>query len=222
MRKPSCLAVAFALVATLSVAVRAALPASDSFAGTEDPLTTNWTTPGGVDTFQKESGVAWPKTGANYSYAYWDIDTLGNDQYSQATLGGSVIASFYGAVGVRGSTSALTTYFFGDIAGTYKIMLISAGAASTLATCSGTPTGSDVMRLSVSGTTLTATIGGAGPGGSPCTVTDATLSSGQPNIVGYGGTGIVTLDNWSADNVGGGGGGSTPFRFPCATLGVGC
>ena len=200
-----------------SVALLSAASYSDDFnRSNENPIAGNWATPGGVDPMQISSNQAEASTaGANYNYSYYN-NTFGNDQDSQGTLKGTSLASFHSGVGVRGSTSALTGYFYGDIAGTYKILLLSAGSSSTLATCTGTPTAGHVMKLSVTSNHLTGTING----GSSCTVDDSTLTSGKAFIFGYSTLGQAALDDWSGSDSGGGGS-SNPIKL-CNSFGLIC
>jgi len=156
--------------------------------------------PTSVDPFDLKTNEAEPRAGANYSLMYWNADTFGNDQLSQATLGGSAIATWYAGVACRIQSGALTAYFFGEIQGVYKLIYIAAGSSTVLATGSGTPTAGDVLKLEISGTGLTGKVNGV----SNATATDGNLASGQAGLFGYGGTALVTLDDWSGDNIGGG------------------
>ena len=154
--------------------------------------------PTGVDVFDLKSNLADPQAGANYSLTYWNADTFGNDQFSQATLGGTAIASWYAGVADRIQSGALTAYLFGNIQGVYKLIYITAGSSNVLATGSGTPTAGDVLKLEISGTGLTGKVNGV----SNATATDSALASGQAGLFGYGGNGLATLDDWSGDNIG--------------------
>ncbi len=176
------------------------LPASDNFnRADQNPIAGNWTNVTS-DAMALASNVVWPGAGSNYAVAYWNADTFGNDQLSQATLGGASISSTYGGPACRIQSGALTAYFFGDILGVYQLIYIAAGSSTVLATGSGTPTAGDVLKLEMSGTGLTGKVNGV----SNATATDSALASGQAGLFGYGAIGNVTLDDWSGDNIGGG------------------
>ncbi len=198
-------ALSLAFLVALLVVVTAAIPSSDNFnRANENPIGGNWTNESS-DTMQIASNVVWPAAGANLAMAYWNADSYNANQFSQATIGGAALGSNYAGVAVRMAAGALTAYIYGDVVGTYKIQKIVAGTTTDIQTCSGTPTASDVLKLSVSGTSLTGTVNG----GSTCNGTDSSIASGQPGIWGYSSLGNSTVDDWSADNVSGGGGGCT-------------
>ncbi len=217
-------ALALVLALCVIVSVHAAIPASDDFnRDNETPLGGNWTQQiaAGDATFNLTGNAVYSQGGANATSNYWNADAFGNDQYSQATA--QVDGAYYIAVMTRMQVGAQSGYYFMAAAGTYVIGFIVAGSATGLATCSGTPTDGDVMKLSSVGNVHTAKVNGSDPGGVPCAGTDGsnTFTSGQPGIYGYGGGGTVSLDDWSADNIAGGGGGGSVCGG-LSLLGVGC
>src|SRR4030042_5182098 len=74
-----------------------ALPASDTFTASENPLTTNWTTIVGWGDMQKDGADAKPATASIDSGAFWDADTFDADQYSIIEI--AAIGSNLGDIG---------------------------------------------------------------------------------------------------------------------------
>lgn len=173
-----------------------ALPATDDFTGNQsDPLSANWTTLDG-------SWVIGVNTANNASSqgnaAYWNADTFNDDQYSQCTVSGAGssngggpgvrMAATRGYIAVVDSSSQISVYAWtGDEGYT---LLGSAFTGLTLAE-------SDVIRLEVSGTTLTLKQNGASLG----TRTDSNYSSGSAGIFAYQLNLPVALDDWEGGNL---------------------
>ncbi len=102
---------------------------------------------------------------------------------------------FYGVfIGVDGGNGASnTTYLFKIVNGT-ATLLHSAGVVWT---------NGDRVELEVEGTTLRACKNGTALGGS-FTQTDSSLATGKPGIIGSGGSGLITGDDWIGSNITGG------------------
>jgi hypothetical protein len=199
---------AFALAALLAVspsAVGRALPATDNFNRTEDPLAGNWTQtgPGGTEMASDvSSGQAFPRAGASRSAIRWNADTFGAAHYSEATLA-VYNSSFYGGVTVRHQSGADTYYTFSGEAGTYEIGRVDAGTYQTITGSLGTPAATDLLKLEVSGTTLTAYVDGVSAGTGATTTGGAAITGGGAGLMGYGSAATVAFDNWTGDDIGG-------------------
>jgi hypothetical protein len=189
-----------------SVVLFAAAQTDDFNRANESPLASPWIAPDGVSTskFDLLINHVVGNGGATIQLMYYNFAFAG-DHYSQATLGGSDLTAVatYAGVAVRIQASGQSAYVYGIIAGagSYKIQKINSGTFTALQTCSGTPTVGDVLKLSVSGTSLTGTVNG----GSTCSATDSDHSGGKAGLFGYNGSSAFTLDDWSGDDVGGGG-----------------
>lgn len=126
-------------------------------------------------------------TGALYSGSYWSANGWNANQTSQITKKNS---NSYLAPMVRcsGSGSGRNGYFFFDNASIQKVV---AGSATNLAGGTATVNG-DVMKLDVTGTTLTAYVNGS----SSFSTTDSSLSSGSAGLGGYPGGADILGDDW--------------------------
>ncbi|HLJ85999.1 MAG TPA: RHS repeat-associated core domain-containing protein [Candidatus Angelobacter sp.] len=132
--------------------------------------------------------------------AYWG-GSFSNDQFAQVTLA-SVSSSSSMGPAVRVSPSGLNYYAFGaagsGASGNYWLWKTVNGARTTLATGPTAHNVNDVLRLEVTGTTLTAKINGT----VVATVTDSTFQSGNPGIqsnpgVNPGSAPWETISNWT-------------------------
>jgi len=193
----------------LGTAVLFAAAQTDNFnRADESPLASPWIAPDGVtdSKFLLSSFHLVGSALTTVQLMYYNFAFSGN-HYSQATLGGSDLTNVatYAYAAVRIQSSGQSAYVYGIIAGatSYKIQKIVSGTFTALQTCSGTPTAGDVVKLSVSGSSLTGTVNG----GSTCSASDGALSGGRAGLGGYNGSGAYTFDDWSGDDVAGGGGG---------------
>ena len=184
-------------------------------------LGTNWVKNDSPDTMYISSNTAvgqYPTNTTNFKIAnYWNTATytFAADQCSQAKFVTFDNTQGYAAVLVRGSISSpassnptsYTAYSNGTI-------YLENGVAGPTLLATGTvySTG-DTAKICVTGTTITSYINGS----VNATVTDSTLSTGQPGMAPYSGNVGVTVaeDDWVGTD--GGGGGPT---FPPAILGV--
>lgn len=172
-----------------------ALPASDTFTGTNNnPLSGSWTTlAGGWKIFHNAAEA----TAAGLNAAMWNADSFGADQYSQAAITSSG-GAWGGGVAVR---LAATRGYYCQINSTLtdiEIRRMDAAASSTLlTTISGlTIADGDVIRLEVSGSTLTLKQNGTTRG----TTSDGTYASGSAGLFSQNANG-AGIDNWQADNL---------------------
>jgi hypothetical protein len=142
---------------------------------------------------------------------------IGNDQYAQAKITGWGSAGFatppasFPGISVRGNITDQSCYLLGceafDDGDTVFYNFISlnklnaAGGLIAISSYAGVGTNGDIVRLEVSGTTLTVKLNGATLG----TATDATISTGQPGIRFLRGGSRTSLDDFAADTLAGGG-----------------
>lgn len=139
--------------------------------------------------------------------AYDNSNTYNNDQYAQALARTCAAASVnFVSVVVRCSTSARTYYcagVFGTLGGsvTYEIFKRVGGTKTTLgSTGTTTVNANDLIRLEISGTTLTFKVNGS----TITTRTDSGIASGQAGFFMFADTGAqsdATLDDWQGDNL---------------------
>lgn len=178
----------------------AALPASDNFvAANGTALTTysaNWTAV--KNTFTIQSNSLQCGTGGDYCFATWNADSFPNDQYSQVTISAVVPSSYVGPT-VRGTTSSFTGYIcIAESSSSLQIQRISAGAfAATVGSVyTGAIAPGDVIRLEVTGTTLTCKQNGV----TRASGTDATIASGSAGVAAFN-NGISRQTTWSAGSL---------------------
>lgn len=189
-----------------------ALPATDSFTASDGTaLTTysaNWTLNSG--NFDIQSNSLRSNTGGTETAAHWDADAFNADQYAQCVA--SVLDTGSGRVGVavRCNTGGTANYY-----GAYwssascEVFKVVSGVFTQLGAAFSAPSTNDVVRLEVSGTTLTLKYNGSSQG----TRTDSDLASGAAGVSGYDSGNNGRIDSWEGGNLGGGGGGSAYAIF---------
>lgn len=186
------------------------LPAQEPFTGT-GALSGSWTQVGfSAQTLARNTnqGKATAADGLHDILAFWNADAFANDQYAQAVyVSGGALGTNYAYLVVRGSGTgnAFVGYlFFTDsTSGLDHTGIIRYGAnetPTTISTITTTVANGDLLRVEVSGTTLTAKKNGAIVG----TVTDATIASGSAgagvfNTAGAGNN--VLIDDWEGGNL---------------------
>jgi hypothetical protein len=166
---------------------------------------TSWTVQTG--TFVINSNSVNTNT-AGDNMARWTVGSFNDNQYSEITI--SALGTGYIGGGVRLQTGAQSGYGLYCNGTDSKIIKWTTGTPSTLYTGSAC-SGSDVIRLEVSGTTLTFKKNGT----TVTTVSDSTYTTGRPGLVGNGSNATTKGDNFYADSLasqggGGGGGGGSP------------
>jgi hypothetical protein len=178
-----------------------ALPATDTFTtGTDQSLTAysaNWTANSGAFAVTASTDTVRADGGGGEDMAHWNADTFDANQYAQVSI--TSVDSSYIGVAVRCHASAATGYgLYAGVTESYLYKIVS-GTWTQIGSAGGAWSNSDVLRLEVSGTTLTpkrngstySTIGAQ---------TDSSISSGYAGLSGYevsGGTG----DNWEGGNL---------------------
>lgn len=194
-----------AVLLGLSVLVSAALPASESFTGSNgtSPPNGNWTN---MDVgIQIQSNAAAGAGGGGYGFAYWSADSFNNDQFSEVKQVGS---GAFGPIVRASGTNTLVMFDCNDTGGTrsflYKRVSGSYTDISPLALLTLTFATNDVARLEVSGTTYTMYKNGA----SVATQSDASIASGSAGVMVLNTS--ATVDDWQGGDLGGGGGCTAP------------
>lgn len=182
---------------------------SDNFNRADGALGSNWSTVTGRSALQIASNavnaasVAWCAARVATGAA-----TIGNDQYAQATIANVGAFDYVGVlVRVDGSGNGYGVHIDGrsGIATNSIFKMTAGGVTGYLGTGSLTVSAGDVLRLEMSGSTLTLKKNGA----TVDTATDATYASGQPGILSdYGNTNVGILDDFSGGDLAS----ATPLR----------
>jgi len=181
-----------------------ALPATDTFTVAVDTNFSsyaNWTVnSGSLQVLQATDDVR-PNSN-NEDAAHWNADAFGADQYSLGTITAAA-NNIYIGVAVRAAASGATYYgWYGEGVGVNYLHKNVSGTYTDIASEGTSWAVNDLLKLVVSGTTLTPTKNG-GSTGTPGVQTDSSISSGYAGLVGYG-TGATRIDDWEGGNVGGG------------------
>lgn len=168
-----------------------ALPVSDNF--NRAALGANWTITSG-NFSMPGSTAAMANALGGHSGAFWNADTFAADQYAEIVISNASYDGYMG-VEVRVNTGgADTRYFYHGSLFEQTLGKLVAGVYTQLGNTTVNPfANGDVIRLEVSGTTLTAKQNGV----VRFSVTDASIGSGQTGIHGYT---SVTATNTSADS----------------------
>lgn len=178
------------------------LPATDNFtaANGTDLVTYNasWTYNGGV--FAINSNAVYSNSAGIETGAHWNADAFNNDQYAQGVC--AIIAALrWIGVAVRCHASAQTYYgYYGSNADRYLFKEVAA-TWTQIGSAGGAFIAADVIRLEVSGTTLTPKLNGS----TDATIgaqTDSAISSGSAGISGSSLSTVVSLDDWEGGNLG--------------------
>jgi hypothetical protein len=179
-----------------------ALPATDNFNRADEDLTGNWTQEGSGN-MQIVSNEVVGLGGANIQAVWWNADAFSGNHYSQAVLTSYAGGGAYRAVTVRQQSGSLTLYYFGGWNGVYEIGRYDAGSGTAITSSLGTPSASDVLKLEISGTTLTAYVDGVSVGTGSATSGGGEITGGAAGMATYGAAAVGALDNWEGGNVGG-------------------
>jgi len=179
-----------------------ALPASDTFTSASDQaLTTyssSWTNNAGAFQVLGATDDVKSNTSSNETCAHWNADTFANNQYAQVTVK-AISGDTPMGPAVRCHASANTYYgFYGDSTASYLFKVVS-GSWTQIGSNGSAVAVNDVLKLTVSGTTLTPTKNGSTTG-TPGAQTDSSISSGYAGICGYHNS-AARLDNWEGGNL---------------------
>lgn len=167
------------VVACLAIAFPASAQVNDDFnRGDDTSLGANWTD--AINGMQVASNVAIDEVDAAYNVSYWSANVFSNDQYAEATI--AAATAVYPGVVVRFSnTGGGQGYGFFVDPGTssYFVQRFAAGIyVADVFSGSASFTVGDVIRLEVSGTTLTAKKNGVTVNSGP----DPNVASGSPGV----------------------------------------
>lgn len=179
-----------------------ALPATDTFTGTNGTAlptySANWAANAGTIQINTNAYVA--ASAGNECGCRWTADAFNNDQYSQATLTAKDgTSNSEVGVGVRHAAAGTATYY-----GYYQEGLSSGacfknvgGTWTQLGAAFGSAGAGTLLRLEVSGTTLTVYHAGVSQG----TRTDSSIASGVAGVVAWGSATGTRCDGWEGGNL---------------------
>lgn len=172
-----------------------ALPATDNF--NREDIGANWTT---ITSGQalNPNGTAVTGTSAGVrNGGWWNADTFADNQYSQIVLATIDSSNLAPGPTVRGASDAQSFYV---VSASTTVVRYRKNVAATFTTLgsdiSQAVSNGDTLKLSVSGTTLTASLNGT----DLATRTDTALTSGAAGIFIYAVTGYA--DDWEGGDVG--------------------
>ena len=172
--------------------------ATDTFTrANENPITGNWTAMTGLDTFEVSGNTAIPHSLFSACGVYYNPLAWNPIQYAQCkvTITGTSANNGAGPA-VRMSTSANTFYAAViDASGNYAVLKNVAGTTTNLRTGTVTYSAGAVMKLSVTGSTLTLTYNGSQVG---ATISDSSITSGNPGIYYSNTLTTASVDDWEA------------------------
>lgn len=175
------------------------LPASDAFTGSNwAALSASWTMKVG-DLVIYSNGVI-PNRAGEESAARWNADTFDNDQYSQVTYVAETAADVAIGVAARMATAAAITYYgwYASTAASYLFKVV-ASTWTQLGSDGASPAVNDVMRLEISGTTVTPKLNGttADIGAQ----SDSAIASGAAGLASFNSSTGARIDNWAGGNL---------------------
>jgi hypothetical protein len=207
------------LVSVCGVVALQALTASDNFNRTsEDPLSDGgaWTNLGAGD-FKTESNTVAAPSGAGYSWVYRAGSWSGNHSSEFTMVNYTADAGKAVGVAVRMQGSGQNGYELIAYNGAYIVREMTAGTPATVATLAATPADGDVMKLSITGSNMTASIDGSPDANcNPCS--DASFTGGAPGMTGISTLSDFQVDDWNGADVGG----SPAASCFLGLMGVGC
>ena len=200
-----------------------ALPATDTFTlgGAVDQALTvysaNWTANNGALLVSAGTDDVSSNTTSTETAAHWNADTFADDQYAQGTITAAGASSLIG-VAVRCAASANTYYGFYGYNGASYLFSVKAGVWAQLGSDGGAFEVGDVIRLEVSGNTLTPKINGSTTG-TPGQQTDSSspIASGYAGLCGYDLSVNNRIDNWQGGNLSTGATGTLSATLGAAT-----
>jgi hypothetical protein len=184
-----------------------ALPATEDFAGAAGNLSASWTQQRTTRRVQRNgsgAGIQDATDAIDDVIAFWNADAFPNDQYSQVAItalgAGSIIVSLRAADSGDATRDYYEFYTDGVTgAGHTEAAVVVNGGTTVLRNFATTFAASDVMKLGVVGTTLTAYKNGTSLG----TQSNSTLTSGAAGVGSYCAAGTrPTFDNWEGGSLG--------------------
>ena len=164
--------------------------ATDNFtradAGT---LGANWTMAGANSLSIVSSNAA--GVGVVNQGDFWSANSFHNDQYSTITIN-DVGGSHYAYAGVR-LNSSFNGYILCCNYNSWSLQVFTAGSGAVIDSGLGTFNAGDVMKISITGTTIICTQNGS----VLTTKIDSTWTTGSAGVGGYG---VLTISNWVGGN----------------------
>ncbi len=182
-----------------------ALPATDAFTNTDGTVLTthsaSWTFQNG--TFSIQGNAAAANTGAADSFASWNADTFGNDQYSQGVFLTPTAGEYAGVACRMAAGTVDTNYHYYSESGVSYFQKIVTGVYTQFGTTGGGFANNDAVKITANGTTITPFKNGVIDSGVGGAVTDSAIASGSAGI---GGFGVATatdsrLDDWQGGSI---------------------
>lgn len=180
---------------------------TDNLTGT-GVLGANWTVTSPGDWERTASGAVQEQASGAYRKAAYTGGAMDSNDYAvEATFAYESDGGIGHGVAARwASGSTVTCYALIRFANEVYFVEITAGAETTVALVSTPGTGNRTLRLEVEGTTIRSYV----DGGLVDTRTDASLSSGAPGLLAYGGGTVAGGNtayalNWSAEDLAAGG-----------------
>ncbi len=198
--------VSLLLFALASAVTWAALPATDAFTAANGTALTTYSTNWALNSgnFAINTNAVHPNQTTAECGARWTADVFGNDQYSQGRLANLTTTGQTVGVAVRMATSGAASYYgyYADGSGSGKTFLFKmvSGTWTQLGSLGAALSANDVLRLEVSGTTLTPKVNGATQS-PPGAQSDSALSSGAGGLSGYSVSTSMRLDDWEGGNL---------------------
>lgn len=182
----------------------AALPATDAFTAANgtalQTYNAAWVINSGA--LAINTNAVYGNSAGNDSLAHWGNDTFNADQYAQGTIAAISAGNWIG-VSVRDAASAMTGYLYYGDNGNRTLAKYVNGTYTDLGLYNGGGfTASDLIRLEVSGTTLTSKRNGAGDTNTG-PQTDNSIASGSGGLAAYNNNSGSRLDDWEGGNIGG-------------------
>lgn len=182
----------------------------DSFTRADGALGSNWTSCGGNAGYTVIGNAAAPSSAQVEEAVFWNPISFANDQFAEATITTVASNAFIG-VAVRCSTGSGGSYygFYADNSTRYLVRVVN-GAYTSLATLGTGFANNDVVRLEVTGSTLSAYINGV----LWTSTTDTNLTSGSPGLTSWANNTSARLDDFTAADL------STTINFSATVTGT--
>lgn len=178
-----------------------ALPATDNFNRSEDPLSTlGWSTANGAGGGFRCTGSQCYRSnlGTSPHASVWDGDTFDSDHYAQVEIGNLSFENCGPSVRIQ-ATGGLDAYQAGNRSTTaLKIKRIDNGSVTQLGSIhTWSASTGDTLRVEASGSTLSVYLNDV----LETTRTDSTYTGGYPGLTATGSSNYY--DNFEADDLGG-------------------
>lgn len=179
---------------------------TDNFNRANGGLGTNWTTrtdANNVGSLVINGSKVVVNATSQDSVAYWSADSFANDQYSQFVFGGGAGHQASVGVAVRVSDSSTLKYyeFEASSGGFGSGIYYYDGTTWNTLTSTSDPVATDVVKITVTGTSLVVQLNGAGTFSS---TTDASIASGFAGLHSYDTFGAASCDDWLGGPIAGG------------------